>query len=84
MEYACGFFQNSNMAKITITVEDLADGGVKIVSDPNFETMLKMDNSGNDLTSAHGYALAMLNRARTVSKEVSPTNLIKIPSIRRV
>lgn len=58
------------MAKITITIEDnQVTGGVKVVSDPSFESMAKMDNSGEGLTSAHGYALTAINHIRKVAKE---------------
>lgn len=71
------------MAKITITIEDLPNGSVKVEATPNFETMMKLDISGNSLTSAHGYALFVLNQVRKKSKEFNPNNLIQIPRIRR-
>lgn len=71
------------MATITITIEDSPDGKVRIKSDPSFEIMASMDLSGHDLTPAHGYAFAMLNKAREVSKSADPTNLIHIPRIGR-
>jgi hypothetical protein len=43
------------MPKITITVEDLPGNQVKIEATPNFETMMKMDISGERMTSAHRY-----------------------------
>lgn len=71
------------MAKIIIEVEDQSDGNVSVKATPNFETMAKMDLSGDRLTPAHGYALAMLNRVREVSKANAPTNLIHIPRLGR-
>lgn len=72
------------MAKITITFEDQATGGVSVVSDPSFETMMKMDLSGHDLTSAHGYALLAINAIRNKSKDESErNNIIKIPRLRK-
>lgn len=71
------------MAKITITVEDIPGSDkVKIVAEPNFMTIMKMDISGNQLTPAHGYALRMMNEALRLSKSSNPTNLIEIPRIR--
>jgi hypothetical protein len=70
------------MAKITITVEDLPNGKVKIEAKPNYLEIMAKDISGNHLTAADGYALAMLNRAREVSRQNGPTNLVKIPRIR--
>lgn len=71
------------MAKVTITVEDLDNGKVKITAEPNFMTIMKIDISGNHLTPAHGYALRMMNEAMRVSKENNPENLIQIPRVRR-
>jgi hypothetical protein len=70
------------MAKITITIEDTSDGKVSVVAKPNFEAMMKMDLSGETMTSAHGYALYALNCIRTEAKRQSPTPLL-IPSVRR-
>lgn len=69
------------MPKITITVEDLPAGGVKIQAEPNFQTMVQMEVSGHGLSPAHGYAMAMLNRAREVSKSNDPRIKILIPKI---
>lgn len=69
------------MAKITLTIEDLPGNKVKVVSDPNFETMMKMHVSGTPLTSAHGYALTAINAIRGESKKRAPTGII-IPKIR--
>lgn len=71
------------MAKIIIEVEDIENGNVRVIATPNFETMAKMDLSGDKLTPAHGYALAMLNKVRQVSKANAPTNLIHIPRLGR-
>lgn len=71
------------MAKVTITIEDLVDGKVRTVCDPNFETMIKMQMSGNDLTAAHGYALKALNAIIRSSKENDPTLNVRIPIIGR-
>jgi len=71
------------MAKITITIEDRNDGTVKVVSDPSVETLFKMDLSGHNLTSAHGYALSCLNKIRQISKEKSSENKIFIPKLIR-
>lgn len=68
------------MAKITITIEDADDGKVKVVCEPNFETMMMMQVSGNGLTSAHGYAFQALNAIREESKRQGPTRIM-IPRI---
>lgn len=71
------------MAKITITIEDLTlTGGVKVVSEPNFETMMKGHLSGHELTAAHGYALAALNLIRTKSKEMKHQMKVLIPRLK--
>jgi hypothetical protein len=68
------------MAKIKIEIEDRPEGGVKITSDPNFETMMKIQISGSEFTSAHGYAFSLLNHARKLGKENDPMRLL-IPRI---
>lgn len=70
------------MAKILIEIEDNADGSVSVKATPNMETFFKMVNSGHDMTAAHGYAFAALNKIRQVSKASEP-NKIYIPRIGR-
>lgn len=69
------------MAKIVITVEDITGSKVKIVSNPSFEQVAMMANSGEELTAAHGYALRMLRTAREVSKENKPKIDAFIPRV---
>lgn len=71
----------SKINSVTITVRDKLGGGVEIVADPSFEMMMKMHDHG-DGSSAHGYAIAMLNRAREVSKQ-SGNIIIPIPKLGR-
>lgn len=63
------------MAKVIITIEDIDGGNVRIVGNPTFETMAKMINSGESMSDAHGYALAMMNHVRKIGKEKGPTKL---------
>lgn len=63
------------MARVTITIEDLPGNKVKVEANPNFETMMKMIDAGHDMTSAHGLALAMVNRAREESKKRGPQKI---------
>lgn len=67
--------------KVTFTIADQPDGTVKIISDPNFETMMQMHDHGAG-TSAHGYALRLLNAARDFSRENGP-NKILVPRLGR-
>lgn len=68
------------MAVINIRIED--DGhSVKVTSDPTFETMAMMINSGHASTAAHGYALACINHITKVSKEMGSKNKILLPRI---
>ena len=60
------------MAKAVITFEDLPNGKVKVVSEPNFETLMAMDLSGNSLTAAHGYLFSVLNHITKLSKQNGP------------
>lgn len=72
------------MAKITITITDLPEGGVSTVADPNFETIMKMAVSGENLTSAHAYAISALRHILGKSKELNEKDkLIKIPKLGR-
>jgi hypothetical protein len=73
------------MPRVVITIEDKEDGNVKVSSDPNFETMMAMDISGQKLTNAHGYAMAALLRVRERSKEIGQLNgrsVIHVPKVR--
>lgn len=70
------------MAECIIRIKDLPGGKVSIEATPNFETMMKIDESGYGLTAAHGYALRLLNEARKTSKSQDPTNRILIPGLR--
>lgn len=70
------------MAKVVITIEDMAfSRGVKVVAEPNFETMMQAHLSGHELTAAHGYALAALNKIRDVSKKMKHEIVAPIPKI---
>lgn len=71
------------MAKITIHIEDLPGDKVKVTSDPSMETMIKMDISGNKLTSAHGYAFNLLNNFRHLGKMNDPNLKLIIPKVSR-
>jgi hypothetical protein len=68
------------MAKITITIEDLPNGAVKVAAEPTFETMMKMHLSGDGLTAAHGYAFNAINEIRRTSKQ-SQIMKVRIPRI---
>lgn len=69
------------MSTIIITVEDMPNGNVSIKANPTFEEIAKKDLSGETLTNADGYAIAMLNRARQIGKSTESTNLVQIPKI---
>lgn len=71
------------MAKVVITIEDTLDGKVKVVAEPNFETMMHMDLSGNKLTSAHGIAFFTLNTLWKEMKHRDPTKLL-VPKVKRI
>lgn len=70
------------MAKVVITFEDRPEGGVKVVGEPNFETMMMMLQSGHSLTPAQGYAIFALNQVREESKR-STKLPIYIPRVGR-
>jgi len=68
------------MAEITIKIKDIPDGKVEVVATPGFETMMKMHTSGEDLTSAHGYALYALRCIKEEAKRKTST-MIHIPRL---
>jgi hypothetical protein len=72
---------HKRVAKIVLTIEDVVGGKVRVVSEPSFESMMKMNASGEDLTAAHGYALVAINQIRRVAKEQDSSTLIKIPRL---
>jgi hypothetical protein len=71
------------MAEITITIKDNPDGSVSIKSDPNYAVMLKIEYNrlSEKLTPAHGYAIALINKALEISRQNNPNALIKLPKI---
>jgi hypothetical protein len=65
------------VAEVTIKIEDRTDGKVKVTCSPNFETMMMMAQSGAaDLTAAHGYAFACLNKIQEISKQTGPMKIL--------
>jgi hypothetical protein len=69
------------MAKIVITIEDKPNDKVKVVSEPSFETIAKMTVSGEEMTSAHGYAIRCINAVMAESKAQNP-GMIILPKVR--
>jgi hypothetical protein len=50
------------MAQVIIVLEDHPDGeNVRFVSTPNFKEMARKADSGNELTSAEGMAIFLMN-----------------------
>lgn len=68
--------------KITITIEDMPDGTVKVVSNPTADHMI-IDVTEHRSTAAQGYALGMLNRAREMSRDISSNLIVKVPRVGR-
>lgn len=66
------------MAKITLIIEDKPDNKVSVTVDPKVETIFKMIESGEDMTSAHGYAMRAVNSIKEASDENGP-NKIYVP-----
>lgn len=69
------------MAKVIITLEDNLDKGVAVKAEPNFETMMKKVNSGNNLSSAEGYAISALVHIRNKAKEQEGLMKVGIPKV---
>lgn len=72
-------------SKVTITVEDQANGTVKVVMTPSAETLLsKIASHGPDsLSAAEAYAMAAINRIRQVSKLADGSIIVPVPRIGR-
>ena len=66
------------MAKIQIIIEDAPDDKVKLTMIPSMETVFKMIESGETMTSAHGYAVRAVNSVKEASDDLAP-NKIYIP-----
>jgi hypothetical protein len=67
------------MALITLTIEDIPGGQVRVVTNPTVEKVMLMAKAGA-LESSHGYMFAALNAIRKESQSKQPS-LIKIPRI---
>lgn len=66
------------MAKVTIVIEDLPNGKVRVVSDPSFETMCRIAKA-EQLTSAHGLAIVALRNMHEASREQGSVLTVPIP-----
>lgn len=71
--------------KITIVIEDHANGNVKLDMQPSAETLLKkIASEGQErLTPAETYALACVNRVREISKAAGSRTRILVPRLGR-
>lgn len=70
------------MAKVTITIEDLPNGRVKAVAEPNYEFLMKVTVNSEDLSPAQAYGVVALNAIRDASKGKNPLKII-IPNVRK-
>lgn len=72
------------MAKVTITIEDMPENKVRVISTPSAETLLqKIASHGPEsLTSSEAYTLFVLRQLREESKNQRSTNII-VPRIGR-
>jgi hypothetical protein len=72
--------------KIIIEIEDLPGDKVRIVSNPTGETLMKMIQSGEEQTSAMGYAIGLLNKAREISKLADKDKklMIQMPKVKNI
>lgn len=68
------------MAKVVIVFEDLADGRVKIQSDPSMEVLMKALDSKKDVSPAEGYAYHALMTVWQAAKSKDPLRL-KLPKV---
>lgn len=57
------------MAKITIVIEDIPQGKIKVTCDPPVVKIMHRHLSGYEMTGAHGYALCALNAVREESRK---------------
>lgn len=70
------------MARVVITIDDKIDGKVMVDSNPKFSELARKINSGEDATSAEGYALVAIRAIREASKEAGPVKIL-LPRIGR-
>jgi hypothetical protein len=70
------------MALVKITLEDLPDGKVKIVSEPSMEVLMKRLEKISDLSPAEGYAYHALNTIWKTAKSKDPLKLL-LPKVSR-
>lgn len=68
------------MAKIIITLEDLPEGKIKIVTEPPLKQIIEMDISGHSISPALGMAFKVLNDIRKESKNKGPI-IVQIPKL---
>jgi hypothetical protein len=59
------------MAKVTITIEDTPDGGVRIVADPTIQQLSEWKVEGRNQSAAHDYAFCMTQVALKLSEQFS-------------
>lgn len=73
------------MARIVITIEDHANGSVKMDVTPSAEMLLKkIASEGQErMTPAETYALACVNRVREISKAAGSRTRILVPRLGR-
>jgi hypothetical protein len=68
------------MAEVTIKIKDIPGGKVSVEISPNFETIMKMNLSGENLTSAQAYGVYAVRQIREEAKRATST-IIHVPQI---
>ena len=68
--------------KVVITIEDIGDSdGVRVTAEPKFAEIMVLAKAGK-LTSAHGYAVAALNKIRDEARNQKKGKIIvPVPKI---
>jgi len=56
------------MAKITLTIIDHGDAGVKVVCNPDYSILVRHHLTGIGMTQAHSYALAAIRTLQRKSE----------------
>lgn len=68
------------MSKVTITLQDVGQGKVKVVVDPTCHTLAQKDLSGHGITLAEGLALFAANRILEQMKLENRNSRLIIPT----
>lgn len=68
------------MPKVTITLEDIHGGAVKVTVEPNMKSLIEKIHSGRDISPAEGYAFRAVRSVHQDSRSQAKKLGLVIPS----